>query len=134
MTIVARGACLAWVVSFGGLAGQLVAVSAEIHDAVARDNAVEIKRIVESQPDALELKDGVGRTPLYVAAEAGHVTAVELLLRMNANPNSTTDLGGLTPLHAAASVLEPEAVIRALEALVFRTRRILLPSGRSDHR
>ena len=115
MTIVARGACLAWVVSFGGLAWQSVAVSAEIHDAVARDNAVEIKRSIESQPDALELKDRVGRTPLYVAAEAGHVTAVELLLRMKANPNSTADFG-LTPLHAAASVLEPEAMIRALEA------------------
>mmetsp|Transcript_396 Transcript_396/g.1358 ORF Transcript_396/g.1358 Transcript_396/m.1358 type:complete len:480 (-) Transcript_396:49-1488(-) len=43
-----------------------------------------------------------GRSPLHVAAQAGHATVVSALLSWQANP-ATVDHGGQTPLHYAAS-------------------------------
>ncbi len=44
--------------------------------------------------------DSDGRTPLHLAAFAGHLSTVELLLHNNADP-SAADLNGHTPLALA---------------------------------
>lgn len=53
--------------------------------------------------DDLEFCDHDGKTPLYLAAENGHIERVEELLFTDANPNSVNKLNGYSPLTIAAA-------------------------------
>jgi hypothetical protein len=58
-------------------------------------------------------EDGQEETPLLLAAEAGDVASVAILLAHGANAN-TPSTEGTFPLHAAASCSNPVAVLREL--------------------
>ncbi len=59
--------------------------------------------------------DTAGLTPLMLASEHGHASAVERLLQLGANPSARDDQGR-SPLHYAARTGRHEAVARLLEA------------------
>jgi ankyrin repeat protein len=56
-----------------------------------------IKKLIEFKV-TLNITDRYGRTPLMLAAQNGHTTIVELLLKNGADPNIQSDIGN-TPLH-----------------------------------
>ncbi len=59
--------------------------------------------------------DTAGVTPLMLASEHGHASAVERLLQLGANPSARDD-EGRSPLHYAARTGRHEAVAKLLEA------------------
>ena len=66
-----------------------------------RSEALEVVEALlknKADPNAM---DGIGRTPLQLAATAGQVEVVEALLKNNADPNAM-DQYGSTPLHEAS--------------------------------
>jgi WD40 repeat protein/ankyrin repeat protein len=67
--------------------------------------------------------DNEGLTPVYKAAVAGNVTAVENLLRYDVDINTGSPETGFTPLHIAAGFGHTEIVERLLEAGADATAR-----------
>ena len=56
-----------------------------------------------------------GATPLYIASQEGHMDAVTLLLKANADPNIQDDKGA-TPLYLASQNGHTETVALLLKA------------------
>ncbi|XP_019638000.1 PREDICTED: ankyrin-3-like [Branchiostoma belcheri] len=75
---------------------------AAIHEAATNGLAALITNLVEYGADP-ELQSRDGWTPLMKAVKADELETVRALLEKgNANPNTKSDSGGLTPLHLAA--------------------------------
>ncbi|XP_078700807.1 uncharacterized protein LOC144927327 [Branchiostoma floridae x Branchiostoma belcheri] len=75
---------------------------AAIHEAATNGLAALITNLVEYGADP-ELQSRDGWTPLMNAVKADELETVRALLEKgNANPNTKSDSGGLTPLHLAA--------------------------------
>lgn len=65
-----------------------------------RGNALKaLEKIFLINPDAINLQDSKGNTPLHLACE-GHVEAARVLLHLKANPN-IEDSHGFSPVYAA---------------------------------
>jgi ankyrin repeat protein len=62
-------------------------VYAGLHAAAAKGDVGEIERLVAAG-EKIDVQDARSRTPLHVAAFAGHQAAVRALLRLGANPNA----------------------------------------------
>jgi len=64
--------------------------------------AIGLETIVQLFLDDIEREDDFGRTPLHIAADAGHKDVVQLLLKANANVEART-FSGQSPLHYVAA-------------------------------
>eukprot|EP01029_Cantina_marsupialis_P016359 TRINITY_DN36402_c0_g1_i1.p1 TRINITY_DN36402_c0_g1~~TRINITY_DN36402_c0_g1_i1.p1 ORF type:complete len:234 (+),score=32.33 TRINITY_DN36402_c0_g1_i1:165-866(+) len=70
-----------------------------LHDAASAGNCRCIKELVVKWGSRLDLKTSSGCTPLYLAAQKGHLDAACLLASLGANINSTcSDTVGQTPI------------------------------------
>jgi hypothetical protein len=84
-----------------GLACSSPASCGEIHDVAGRGDFERVKALLKVNPDLVSAKDKNGMTPLLLAAGAGHLDVVKLLLASKADV-SARDNNGVTPLYAAA--------------------------------
>jgi ankyrin repeat protein len=82
----------------------------------ARKNVLELAAILDADPSLRDLAGRFGRYPLHVAAAAGRIDCVDLLLKRGASPNVRDGLHGWSPLHDAVSADSEECVQRLLEA------------------
>ncbi|KAK0159927.1 hypothetical protein PV328_007387 [Microctonus aethiopoides] len=72
----------------------------KVREACARGETGRLTRLLDD--DVKPLPDEHGRSPLLIAAAAGHIQVCEILLRHNVDVN-TPDNGGITPLQRAAA-------------------------------
>ena len=56
--------------------------------------------LIKALPDLLEIKNKEGKTPLHIAIESGNSKFVEELLKKKANPQQTISMGGNLKLNA----------------------------------
>ena len=71
------------------------------HDAIAADDAVQLKKLIETFPGGLnEPDDNGGQTPLMNAVLSGKTEAVRTLLAAGAD-TSIGERDGYTPMHGA---------------------------------
>lgn len=76
--------------------------ASELHFACSETGSLDaLKKCFEKETN-LEIKDSVGRTPLFWAIENGHLDCFEFLLQKGANPNAQ-DADGVTCLNLAKS-------------------------------
>jgi ankyrin repeat protein len=71
-----------------------------IRDAAGKGDLVAVNALLEDNPDLVFMKDGLGWTPLHVAAVTGQKDVAELLVANKADVNARDD-DGATPLHLA---------------------------------
>ena len=84
------------------LSGHEDGMTALLLVAQAGNNEFATMLLQKSDPPAdIEAKDSIGSTSLMLAAQQGHATTIELLLRHNANPNAV-DNDGTSALFFAA--------------------------------
>jgi len=72
-----------------------------LHYAASSANLLLLEILLETKANCL-LKDGDGKTPLHLAAEAGKARHVEALAKASLASVDQKDLGDRTPLHVAA--------------------------------
>jgi len=89
----------AWVLA-AGLAG--CGRAPEAHQAAERGDPGALEKLLAADATLVNVKDKDGRTPLHVAAQAGHKPVVELLVARGADLNAR-DEDSRTPLHLAAA-------------------------------
>jgi ankyrin repeat protein len=73
----------------------------ELHNAAAVDDVVTIRRLVAEGADVNEQGAAEGVRPLHVAAQYGHVDAVQVLVEIGADLEAPA-VDGVRPLHMAA--------------------------------
>ncbi len=72
--------------------------AAPIHDAAKQGDTETVLAMIAHDPTMLEIRDEIGASPLYLAAQAGHSKLVAKLIALGAEVTvATTD--GLTALH-----------------------------------
>jgi ankyrin repeat protein len=64
-----------------------LAVYAGLHEAAAKGDTAEIEKLIK-EGERPNIQDSKSRTPLHVAAYMKRPTAVQVLLRLGANPNA----------------------------------------------
>jgi uncharacterized protein len=74
----------------------------DILTAAAAGDMDEVAAVLSMDNRLTRARDALGRTPLHLAAERGHVSTVETLLHNNADPHAR-DGAGRTPLELAES-------------------------------
>lgn len=74
-----------------------------VHDDVARGDMDALARKIEREPELLESRNALGKTPLHYAVTFAQKDATEFLIEQGADL-SARDGTGLTPLHVAAIV------------------------------
>mmetsp|Transcript_101305 Transcript_101305/g.174942 ORF Transcript_101305/g.174942 Transcript_101305/m.174942 type:complete len:155 (-) Transcript_101305:516-980(-) len=84
--------------------------------AAMRGDVARLQGMIDRDKRHASARDKSGYTPLHYAARAGHMEAIRLLLRCEADPNAATTLGRSTPLHRAAYCGHVEAVKLLLAA------------------
>jgi len=100
----------------------------DIHAACWRGDISDIKSILESHPERVNLVDnsewGEGFQPIHYTAYRGFLEGLRLLLKHGASPNSTTE-AGCTPLFYASQQGHKECVeelLRCTERLDKRSK------------
>ena len=91
-----------------------------IQQAIAENNIAQIQALLDRALQRgfdINSGDTMGRTLLHNAAISGNSSAVKVLLKSRANPNSKNYIGS-TPLHHAvmSSLIEPEIVQALIQA------------------
>jgi ankyrin repeat protein/L-ascorbate metabolism protein UlaG (beta-lactamase superfamily) len=79
----------------------VLSYAAEIHDAVNNSDVVQIGALLDEDPALLNLRDGIGMTPLNTAAFNGNEEIVTLLLNRGADVK-IGDVDNSQPIHLAA--------------------------------
>ena len=92
-----------------------IAAYAGLHAAAHRGDAEDIRRLAAADANALEARDGNGRTPLHVATFARRGPAIEALLKAGAN-HAALD-GDRYDAVTIASVADDEETLRLLLSL-----------------
>lgn len=69
------------------------AFAADIHEAAKAGDLQKVQALITADPDAVNLKDGSGRTPLHWAARNDHLGVVEFLLNRGADVQAVDNLG-----------------------------------------
>jgi ankyrin repeat protein len=85
-----------------------------IHRAAYKGDLNEVKKIIEKDPNQINIQDELGKTPLYYASSHGHNDIVEFLLAHNANIELGNILGE-RPLAKAAYFKHYDTVKTLLE-------------------
>ena len=98
----------------------------KVHQKALRGDAKWLKTAIQTNPALLEKLTPFDESPLYIAALAGKLDAVKVLLDLGADPSRTTKLGD-TPYFAAKS-LGHKQVAKLLE-----DRGAQGPSNVKDH-
>jgi ankyrin repeat protein len=86
-----------------------------VHHA-ARKDVRELASLLDADPSLRDRQGRCGRFPLHVAAEAGRIDCLDLLLKRGASPNARDGLHKWSPMHDAVSADSDECVKRLLEA------------------
>jgi ankyrin repeat protein len=74
-----------------------------LHEAARRGDLAEVRRLLDRDPETVDVRGGEGeRTPLHRAAEGGHLAVVALLLDRGADPTIRDTGDNATALHVAA--------------------------------
>lgn len=98
----------------------------KVHQMALRGNAKWLKTAIQQNPALLEKLTPFDESPLYIAALAGKLDAVKVLLDLGADPSRTTKLGD-TPYFAAKSLGRKEV------AKLLEDRGAQGPSNVKDH-
>lgn len=84
------------------------------HFAAEGGRSRALRAILKKKPHVAQLVDKRGFLPLHMAAMAGHIETIQLLVDHKASP-SAPDSAGFTPLHFAAKSGDRDGVQRLLE-------------------
>jgi len=86
-----------------------------LHVAAKRDQAAEVRKLVEGRADVELREPGFGWGPLHIAAGSGACQAIYALLELSANVNAQAKDREM-PLHLAAAEGHAEALLRLVTA------------------
>lgn len=86
-------------------------VFADFHRSISEGKTGEVRRILKKDARLVNLKDELGRSPLQLAAQAGHLDLVNILINAGAQVNHTDRLKGYTALHYAAMHNHPKIIL-----------------------
>ncbi|MFB0565376.1 MAG: ankyrin repeat domain-containing protein [Candidatus Aminicenantaceae bacterium] len=64
----------------------------DIHEAAKQGDLAKIKALLEKDPNLVSVKDGEGETPLFRAAESGHLDVVQYLVAKGAQVNAKNNV------------------------------------------
>jgi ankyrin repeat protein len=96
--------------TFIALAWTSLAFSGEIHDAARSGDLEKVKTLLKHDPSLVSLRENeYGDTPLHLAALAGHLDVVRVLIDNKADVNAKNK-EGYTPLHLASEMDYTEVV------------------------
>jgi len=79
---------------------------ASLHDTVATGDLERVRALLARNPEALESRDGMEKTPVYFAITYDRVDVLKFLIERGADVN-VRDKTGLTPLHVATFMSRP---------------------------
>ena len=89
----------------------------EIHVAAESRDLAAVERLLSNDPSCVNQRDGLGRTPLYLAAWVDQPDILTLLLLKGGDPNiGASWKGNAQPLHVASRNGHTEIVRRLIEA------------------